>query len=62
MLDTTPVTTAIAAMIRTGIAEQQILYAVAHMFSDLTPAVLSEALQADTTAAERHVLAVARRH
>jgi len=33
VLDTTPVTAAIAAMIRTGTTEQALLAAVAHLFS-----------------------------
>jgi hypothetical protein len=59
MLDTTPVTTAIAAMIRTGAAEPQILAAVVRRFPDLSPAELSQALQVATSAAERRA---ARRH
>ena len=37
MLDTTPVTAAIAAMIRTGTTEQALLAAVAHLFSGSVP-------------------------
>jgi hypothetical protein len=37
MNDTTPVTTAIATLIRTGTTEQQIVAAVAHLFPNLTP-------------------------
>jgi uncharacterized protein (DUF433 family) len=59
MNDTTPVTTAIATMIRSGAAEPQILAAVARRFPDLSPAELSQALQVATTAAERQA---ARRH
>jgi len=56
MTDTTPVTTAIAAMIRTGTTEQALLAAVAHLFPDLSPAELSQALQCATAAAERKAL------
>jgi uncharacterized protein (DUF433 family) len=59
MLDTTPVTTAIAAMIRTGTTEQQIVARVVGQFPELTTRELSEALQVATTAAER---TVTRRH
>jgi uncharacterized protein (DUF433 family) len=59
MLDTTPVTTAIAAMIRTGTTEQQIVARVVRQFPELTTRELSEALQVATTAAER---TVTRRH
>lgn len=53
MLDTSPVTTAIATMIRTGTTEQALLAAVAHLFPNLSPAELSAALQEATAAAER---------
>ena len=53
MNDSTPVTTAIATMIRTGTTEQQIVAAVAHLFPDLTAAEVSQALQVATAAAER---------
>jgi hypothetical protein len=46
MLDTTPVTTAIAAMIRTGTTEQQIVASVAHLFPNLT--------RTELVAANRH--------
>ena len=59
MLDTTPLTTAIAAMIRTGTTEQQIVARVVRQFPELTTRELSEALQVATTAAER---TVTRRH
>jgi uncharacterized protein (DUF433 family) len=59
MLDTTPVTTAIAAMIRIGTTEQQIVARVIRQFPELTTRELSEALQVATIAAER---AVARRN
>jgi uncharacterized protein (DUF433 family) len=59
MLDTTPVTTAIAAMIRTGTTEQQIVARVVRQFPELTTRELSEALQVAPTAAER---TVTRRH
>jgi hypothetical protein len=45
MLDTTPITTAITAMIRTGTTEQALLAAVAHLFPNLTPTELPQALQ-----------------
>ena len=54
MLDTTPVTTAITRLISTGTTEQALLVAVAHLFPNLSPAELSQALQVATTAAERH--------
>ena len=56
MLDTTPVTTAITHLIRTGTTEQALLAAVAHLFPDLSPAELSQALQVATAAAERKAL------
>jgi hypothetical protein len=59
MLDTTPVTTAIAAMIRTGTTEQQIVAAVAHLFPNLTRRELVAAAQDAMAAAERQA---ARRH
>jgi hypothetical protein len=59
MLDTTPVTTAIAAMIRTGTTEQQIATAVAHLFPNLTRRELVAAAQDAMAAAERQA---ARRH
>jgi hypothetical protein len=55
MLDTTPVTTAITRLISTGTTEQALLTAVAHLFPNLSPAELSQALQVATTAAERKV-------
>jgi hypothetical protein len=42
MLDTTPVTTAIAAMKRTGTTDQQIVAAVEHLFPNLTRRELVE--------------------
>jgi uncharacterized protein (DUF433 family) len=62
MTDTQPVTTAIAVMIASGTTGQQIVAALVRRFPDLTLAELSEALQAGTTAAERHVQAAAGRH
>jgi hypothetical protein len=53
MLDTTPVTTAITRLISTGTTEQALLAAVAHLFPDLSPAELSQALQVAQAAAER---------
>ena len=48
MLDTTPVTTAIAAMIRTGTTEAALLAAVARAFPDLTQQEFVAALQEAT--------------
>jgi hypothetical protein len=59
MNDTTPVTTAIAAVIHTGTTEQALLAAMAQAYSEVTPAELSRALQVATAAAEK---AAARRH
>jgi hypothetical protein len=56
MLDTTTVTTAITRLIATGTTEQALLAAVAHLFPNLSPAELSQALQVATAAAERKVL------
>ena len=56
MLDTTPVTTAITRLISTGTTEQALLVAVAHLFPNLSPAELSQALQVATTEAERNAL------
>jgi len=53
MLDTTPVTTAITRLISTGTTEQALLVAVAHLFPNLSPAELSQALQVAQTEAER---------
>jgi len=44
MLDTTPMTTAITHLIRTGTTEQALLAAVAHLFPELTISELSQAL------------------
>jgi hypothetical protein len=56
MLDTTPVTTAITRLISTGTTEEALLAAVAHLFPNLSPAELSQALQVATTEAERKAL------
>ena len=56
MLDTTPVTTAITRLISTGTTEQALLVAVAHLFPNLSPAELSQALQVAQAAAERKAL------
>ena len=56
MLDTTPITTEITRLISTGTTEEALLVAVAHLFPNLSPAELSQALQVATTAAERKVL------
>ena len=55
MLDTTPVTTAITRLICTGTTEEALLAAVAHLFPNLSPAELSQALQVAQAAAERKV-------
>jgi hypothetical protein len=52
MPDTTPFAAAIAA----GIAERELLAAIAHRFPDMIIAELSQALQLATAAAERKVL------
>ena len=56
MLDTPPVTTAITRLISTGTTEEALLTAVAHLFPNLSPAELSQALQVATAAAERQAL------
>jgi hypothetical protein len=56
MLDTTPVTTAITRLISTGTTEEVLLIAVAHLFPNLSPAELSQALQVATTEAERRAV------
>ena len=56
ILDTTPIATAITAMITAGMTEQALLAAVAHLFPNLSPAELSQALQVAQAAAERRVL------
>jgi hypothetical protein len=56
MLDTTPVTTAITRLISTGTTEKALLTAVAHLFPNLSPAELSQALQVAQAAAERRAL------
>ena len=52
MLDTTPVTMAITRLISTGTAEQTLLASVAHVFPNLSPAELLQALWVATAAAE----------
>jgi uncharacterized protein (DUF433 family) len=59
MLDTSTVTTAIAAMITSGTTGQQIVAALVRRFPDLTLAELSEAIRAGTEQAERQAT---RRH
>jgi hypothetical protein len=59
MLDTTPITTAITRLISTGTTEEALLIAVAHLFPNLSPAELSEALQVAQAEAERRA---ARKH
>jgi hypothetical protein len=56
MLDTSPVTTAITRLISTGTTEEALLAAVAHLFPNLSPAELSEALQVAQAAAEKRAL------
>jgi hypothetical protein len=56
MLDTTPITTAITKLITSGTTEQALLAAVTHLFPNLSPTELSQALQVATTAAERKVV------
>jgi hypothetical protein len=55
MLDTTPVTTAIARLIASGVAERELLATVARRFPDLSLVKFSVALQTATAAAERKV-------
>jgi hypothetical protein len=59
MLDTTPITTAITGLISTGTTEEALLTAVAHLFPNLEPTELSQALQVATAAAEKQAV---RRH
>ena len=59
MRDTTPITTAITRLISIGTTEEALLTAVAHLFPNLSPAELSQALQVATAAAERKA---ARKH
>jgi len=59
MLDTTPVTKAITRLISTGTTEKALLAAVTHLFPNLSPAELLQALQVATTEAERQAT---RRH
>ena len=56
MLDVTPITTVITKLITSGTTEQALLAAVTHLFPNLSPAELSQALQVATTAAERKVV------
>ena len=56
MLDTTPITTAITKLISTGTTEQALLAAVAHLFPDLSPTELLQALQVAQAQAERKAL------
>ena len=56
MLDTTPMTTAITRLINTGTTEQALLAAVAHLFPDLSPTELSQALQVARAQAERRAV------
>jgi hypothetical protein len=56
MLDTTPVATAIARLITSGVPESELLVRVTRQFPDLTWQELSQALQAAQAAAERKAL------
>jgi hypothetical protein len=56
MVDTTLVTTAITRLISTGTTEEALLAVVAHLFPNLSPAELSQALQVAQAAAERKAL------
>ena len=56
LIDTSTVATEIRYLIVSGIVERELLLAVARRFPDLTPAELSEALQAATAQAERRVV------
>jgi hypothetical protein len=56
MLDTTPITTAIAKLITTGTTEQALLVAVVRLFPEMTPVELSQALQVATAAAEQRIV------
>ena len=56
MPDTTQVSTAIAAMIRTGASGRQLITAIAAAFPDLSPTELSQALQVAQAQAERKAL------
>jgi hypothetical protein len=55
MIDTT-ITTQITRLISTGTTEQALLAAVAHLFPDISPAELSQALQMAQESAERRVV------
>jgi hypothetical protein len=56
MVDTTPIAAQITRLISNGTTEQALLAAVTHLFPNLSPAELSQALQVATAAAERKVL------
>ena len=56
MLDTTNITSAIAAMIRTGTTGRQLMTAITTAFPDLSPTELSQALQVAQAQAERKAL------
>ena len=59
MLDNTPITTAIARLIASGVAEQALVAAVAQRFPELTRTEFVVALQDATAAAEKQAT---RRH
>ena len=56
MLNITPITIESTRLISTGTTEQALLAAVAHLFPNLSPAELSQALQVAQAAAERKAL------
>jgi len=56
MLDTTNITSAIAAMIRTGTTGRQLITVISAAFPDLSPTELSQALQVAQAQAERKAL------
>ena len=56
MLDTTSITSAIAAMIRTGTTGRQLITAITTAFPDLSPTELSQALQVAQPQVERKAL------
>lgn len=56
MLDTTPVTTTIAAMIRAGVPTKQLVATVARRFPDLERKEFVAALQDATAQAERKAM------
>jgi hypothetical protein len=53
MFDTTPITIQLTHLISAGTTEEALLLAAVRLFSNLTTAELSQALQVATTQAER---------